>query len=267
MRAAKGEELRRSAEDEKLRNHRQSVQRDQAEALRRILSADSRDHRAILNLRGHTGALTTAAVTKAFRQQSLLVHPDKNSASDAEEGFKKLQAAYALLKEQARTGGGDTYVPAPAAPAYPAPSGRAGGTGGSGGSSSYKTSFGTGFHGGYSADGYGAGGNSSSSCGGAGSGGASGGTARDGAGDGGASGGAACGTGFAPGSSSCSQGSSTSRHGQTHSSQQPPWSARSDQAARDEYRYWQTFVAEEAAASQRASGGPPRRSSSHKTWI
>ena len=44
--------------------------------------------------------MTTAEITKAFRQQSLLVHPDKNSDPKAEEGFKKLQAAYAALKEE-----------------------------------------------------------------------------------------------------------------------------------------------------------------------
>ena len=89
----------RSADDEKQRNHRESVQKQQGEAVQRILRADERDRRTILNL-SHTSSLTTAEVTKAFRQQSLLVHPDKNSAADAEEAFKKLQHAYAQLKEE-----------------------------------------------------------------------------------------------------------------------------------------------------------------------
>ena len=48
--------------------------------------------------------LSAAAITKAFRQQSLLVHPDKNPAAEAEEAFKRLQAAYAALKEEQASG-------------------------------------------------------------------------------------------------------------------------------------------------------------------
>ena len=97
--------MRRSADDEKQRSHRQSVERDQAEALQRIIGASSRDHRTVLNLSDISRALTTGEVTKAFRQQSLLVHPDKNSAAHAEDAFKRLQAAYAALKEEAQRGG------------------------------------------------------------------------------------------------------------------------------------------------------------------
>ena len=43
-------------------------------------------------------------VTKAFRQQSLLVHPDKNSAPEAEEAFKRVHAAYIALKEEVAQG-------------------------------------------------------------------------------------------------------------------------------------------------------------------
>jgi len=106
----------RSADEEKQRNHRESVQRQQAEALKRIMRADPMDHRAMLNL-AMTSSPTTAEVTKAFRQQSLLVHPDKNASANAEEGFKKLQAAYAALKEEV----GRTARPA-ASPNYYAPS-------------------------------------------------------------------------------------------------------------------------------------------------
>ena len=93
---------KRTADDEKLRHHRSQVERDQAQALQRILRANPRDYRTILNLhqRGAGGVLTISEVTKAFRQVSLLVHPDKNSSSTASDGFQRLQAAYSALKEE-----------------------------------------------------------------------------------------------------------------------------------------------------------------------
>ena len=91
----------RSAEEERRRaQHRESVEKEQSAALQRILRASERDHRSILGLAAMRGSPTNAEVTKAFRQQSLLVHPDKNGAHEAEEAFKKLQAAYAALKEE-----------------------------------------------------------------------------------------------------------------------------------------------------------------------
>ena len=58
-------------------------------------------------------------VTKAFRQQSLLVHPDKNSAAQAEEAFKRVHAAYIALKEEVAQGRGQP--PRPSARNAPAP--------------------------------------------------------------------------------------------------------------------------------------------------
>ena len=74
-------------------------------------------------------------VTKAFRQQSLLVHPDKNSAPEAEEAFKRVHAAYIALKEEVAQGRGQpprpapsrsTHAPPPSRAAPPAPGARAG---------------------------------------------------------------------------------------------------------------------------------------------
>ena len=73
-------------------------------------------------------------VTKAFRQQSLLVHPDKNSAAEAEEAFKRVHAAYIALKEEVAQGRGQpprpaarsAHAPPPSRAAPPAPGARAG---------------------------------------------------------------------------------------------------------------------------------------------
>ena len=73
-------------------------------------------------------------VTKAFRQQSLLVHPDKNSAAEAEEAFKRVHAAYIALKEEVAQGRGQpprpaarsAHAPPPSHAAPPAPGARAG---------------------------------------------------------------------------------------------------------------------------------------------
>ena len=123
-----------SADDEKQRKHRENVQSTQTEALTRILRASEKDYRSILSVDRYA-ALTTAEITKAFRRQSLLVHPDKNSDPKAEEGFKKLQAAYAALKEEVGR-------PAAPRPTYSAPSAAPSSSyyatgGGSGASSAY----------------------------------------------------------------------------------------------------------------------------------
>ena len=80
-----------------------AFQRRSREAVSRILTAaDSRDWRNVLGL--PPGAVLTddAVVTRAFRQQSRLVHPDKSSEPSATEAFKRLQAACDAL----RAGGG-----------------------------------------------------------------------------------------------------------------------------------------------------------------
>ena len=64
--------------------------------------ASQHDHAHVLNISA-AGAPTAAAATKAFRTQSLLVHPDKCPAPEAEEAFKRVHAAYVAMKEQAAT--------------------------------------------------------------------------------------------------------------------------------------------------------------------
>ena len=76
-----------------------------ARALTRILTADIDDHITILDLM-RVECLSAAHVTKAFRTQSLLVHPDKNSDHRAPEAFRRVQcSSEALLKEQPSDGG------------------------------------------------------------------------------------------------------------------------------------------------------------------
>lgn len=67
-------------------------------ALERIRTASPSDWHGILGLR-HREGVTPADLTKAFRQQSLLVHPDKNTADGAAAAFRKLQAAYELARQ------------------------------------------------------------------------------------------------------------------------------------------------------------------------
>ena len=140
----------RLANDEKQRQHRASVEKDQSDALQRILRADPKDYRTILNLsRSNHATYTTGEVTKAFRQASLLVHPDKNGSARAQEGFQKLQEAYSALKEEVGEGGPRPYYP-PGASASAAPrpysSGGVGGAGhGYGGSSYYRSHHADGF--------------------------------------------------------------------------------------------------------------------------
>lgn len=76
--------------------HEKKVQSNQAATLRRVLRADSADPRSVLGLPPRS-ELDVKEITKLFRQQSLLVHPDKNPASEAEEAFKKLKLAYEEL--------------------------------------------------------------------------------------------------------------------------------------------------------------------------
>eukprot|EP00966_Prymnesium_polylepis_P089252 2066501-Prymnesium_polylepis.1 len=66
-------------------------------AMDRILSARAHDHRTVLSLAAGV-ELTDAVVNRAFRQQSLLVHPDKNVTAGAVEAFERLKGAqHALL--------------------------------------------------------------------------------------------------------------------------------------------------------------------------
>lgn len=51
------------------------------------------------NVLGITQSANASDIKKAFRRLSLQLHPDKNSAADAEEQFRKLVAVYDILKD------------------------------------------------------------------------------------------------------------------------------------------------------------------------
>ena len=57
------------------------------------------DHYAALGL---ASSATLADVKKAFRTQASLHHPDKNTASNAAERFRAVQAAYEVLSDPER---------------------------------------------------------------------------------------------------------------------------------------------------------------------
>ena len=45
---------------------------------------------------------TSAEIRKAFRQLSVVLHPDKNDAEDANVQFRNLVAVYEVLKDPAK---------------------------------------------------------------------------------------------------------------------------------------------------------------------
>ncbi|KAH0952801.1 hypothetical protein HN011_012255 [Eciton burchellii] len=51
------------------------------------------------NVLGITQSANASEIKKAFRRLSLQLHPDKNSAEDAEQQFRKLVAVYDILKD------------------------------------------------------------------------------------------------------------------------------------------------------------------------
>ena len=57
------------------------------------------DHYAALGL---ASSANLADVKKAFRAQASLYHPDKNTASNAAERFRAMQAAYEVLSDPER---------------------------------------------------------------------------------------------------------------------------------------------------------------------
>lgn len=83
------------AEADKVRARQQ-----QDGAVKRILRTPASDVRALMDL-PRSGSLSVAEVTKAFRRQSLLVHPDKNESPDAAKAFVKLNEAYTALRDHA----------------------------------------------------------------------------------------------------------------------------------------------------------------------
>ena len=80
-------------------SHHPSAAMEAEKALARILSSGPDQHRLVLGLDG-VDVLTEGQITKAFRQQSLLIHPDKNDDVDAAEAFRRVQSACEALRAQ-----------------------------------------------------------------------------------------------------------------------------------------------------------------------
>jgi len=57
------------------------------------------DHYAALGLRS---SATLADIKKAYRQQAALHHPDRNTAADAPQRFRRVQQAYEVLSHPER---------------------------------------------------------------------------------------------------------------------------------------------------------------------
>jgi curved DNA-binding protein CbpA len=57
------------------------------------------DHYAALGL---GSAATLTDIKKAFRQKAAQFHPDRNTAPDAPERFRGVQAAYEVLSDEAK---------------------------------------------------------------------------------------------------------------------------------------------------------------------
>ena len=66
---------------------------------KRFPSKKRKDYYAIL---GITEDADAAAITKAYRQQAKLLHPDKHPELQNDNGFKELGEAYATLSDSER---------------------------------------------------------------------------------------------------------------------------------------------------------------------
>jgi len=212
----------------------------------RELRADPKDYRTVLNLPGAAGDIQSSQLTKAFRQQSLLVHPDKNAAPNAEEGFKKLQAAYASLKEEMGRARSASTAPPQYYPPPPPPRSEANAGGSTGGSAYGAYSSGGTYGGGFpSGSGFGGASSASSHAGGqshtSGGGRAAGAT---GTGDG-----PYAWTGSRGPAGSSSYGASWARSAQDVNA--PPWGT--DRATRDQFNKWSHVPGHK----RQPSGGAP----------
>ncbi|MBK6689492.1 MAG: J domain-containing protein [Deltaproteobacteria bacterium] len=71
-----------------------------------MATTDSENLYAVL---GVTSTATQAEIQTAYKQRARELHPDVNKAPDAEEKFKQLAAAYAILKDEQRRARYDAF--------------------------------------------------------------------------------------------------------------------------------------------------------------
>ena len=85
----------------------------QAEAVQRIISLKKRGHYDVLGI-GRTA--NEGEIKKAYRKLALKFHPDKNRAPMADEAFKCIGVAYAVLSDGEKRASYDNYGDEDAAP-------------------------------------------------------------------------------------------------------------------------------------------------------
>merc|ERR1719313_2345238 len=89
------EEERRAAEEEKQRREEQEERRREAEAaIERVLACGASDHCAVLAV---SREADLGALKEAYRQLSLLAHPDKCSHPRAKEAFVRIKTSFDVL--------------------------------------------------------------------------------------------------------------------------------------------------------------------------
>ncbi|KAH8650315.1 DnaJ domain-containing protein, partial [Tricladium varicosporioides] len=85
-----------SGEEESSTEHTKATRytREQREVVTRVRKCPEKDYYAILGLEENCSGIE---VKKAYRELSLLTHPDKNKYKDAEKAFKMVSRAYQVL--------------------------------------------------------------------------------------------------------------------------------------------------------------------------
>ena len=73
---------------------------DQVEIVQTILRAKQTGRQAHYRVLGIESNASESDIKKAYRKKSLKVHPDKNSAPQADEAFKAVSLAYATLSDE-----------------------------------------------------------------------------------------------------------------------------------------------------------------------